>query len=107
MTATFQALRNQSPLVPKVGNIGKIVLNLILWVGPLAVVIKNGQFSRENLQGSLLRFYVLNPFKVIVSRKRLKICLFWKSFLNLLKSFLTPRQEACSGFQIAAAESKM
>jgi hypothetical protein len=48
MTATFQALRNQSPLVPKVGNIGKIVLNLILCSGPLAVVKKNGQFSREN-----------------------------------------------------------
>jgi hypothetical protein len=41
MTATFQALRNQSPLVPKVGNIGKIFLNLILCSGPLNVVIKN------------------------------------------------------------------
>jgi hypothetical protein len=47
MTATFQALRNQSPLVPKVGNIGKIVLNLVLCSGPLFSVI-NGQFSREN-----------------------------------------------------------
>jgi len=30
MTATFQALRNQSPLVPKVGNIGKkLIFNSI------------------------------------------------------------------------------